>query len=133
MRSTNDGGHAIELAVHSPDEEMAALDALGPVTRQAIYDSPIRYSALPILKQVLDFEEEQRQKLPEHLRAAFRIDPKDPRLDLNIARDLREDSLKTILKDRSAEDANAGVIPLRARYSVKSIREQRRSLRKIRW
>lgn len=130
---TNDGGHVIRMFESPNGDEMEALDTLGPLTRAMIYDSPIRFSAAAILKQFRDFEEKQRAKFPEHVRHRFHLDPADPRLDQMIAEQLPGQSLETIRKDRSEEEAQAGVKPLRANVSVKSIREQRRSARRVRW
>lgn len=132
--STNDGGHVIALFTEGTSaDEMDALDQLGPMARQVIYDAPIRYSAGAVLKQLRDYEESERQKMPPEIRHLVRLDPRDPRIDAAIAKGLVEDSIKTILKDRSEQDAKSGVMPLIPKVSVKSIREQRRSLRKVRW
>lgn len=131
--STNDGGHVIKLHSGTRDEEMNALDALGPLTRQMIHNMPLRWSALAITRQIQDFEDKQRLKFPEHVRHLFKIDPKDPRFDQMVADQLVEQALDAVRKDRSEEDAQMGVTPLRARYSVKSLREQRRSKRASRW
>ena len=131
--STNDGGHVIRMFTAPKGDEMEALDTLGPLTRAMIHESPIRFSAAAILKQFRDFEEKQRAKFPERVRDRFHLDPQDPRLDRMIAEQLPEQSLETIRKDRSEEDAQAGIRPLRANITVKSIREQRRSARRVRW
>jgi hypothetical protein len=130
---TNDGDHVIAMYTGTAAEEMAALEQLGPLTRQAIYDSPIRYSAIPILKQIRDYEEEQRNMAPSEMRHLVNVDPKDPRLDVHVALGVRDNSIKIVGQDRSQHDAEISVIPLRPRISVKSIREQRRSARRVRW
>lgn len=126
--STNDGGHLIRI-YHGPrQDEMAALDSLGPLTRAMIHQSPIRFSAAAILQQFREFEEKQRARFP-----GLNLDPKDPRLDRMIAEQLPMQALDAIRKDRSEEDAQVGIKPLRANISVKSIREQRRVMRRVRW
>ena len=129
--ATNDGGHVIDIFMGSTADEMAALDQLGPLTRQAIYNSPIRYAATPVLQQVRDYEKELQAKAPPNF--VVRLDPKDPRLDAALAKGLIQRSIEIVMKDRSEQDAKAGVVPLVPKIGVKSIREQRRTLRRIRW
>src|SRR5882762_60609 len=124
--ATNDGGHAVRVALGTVVEDMNALDSLGPLTRRAIHDSPVRYAAPTILKQIDDF----LLKFPEHARERVRL---DPQLDKMIADGLRKDARAVILKDRSEWDAEVSVKPLVPHISVRSLREQRRSTRKIRW
>jgi hypothetical protein len=132
--STNDSGHDIRILIAgTAADEMNAMDQLGPLTRRAIHNAPIRYAALAIMMQIREVENQQRARFPEHVRHLVHIDPKDPKLDANIAHGLREDSIATVLRDRSQFDADIGVKPIVAKVSVKSIREQRRSLRKVRW
>lgn len=134
--STNDGGHIIDVAIHSASEEMAALEQLGPVTRSAIANSPIRYAALPVLKQIKDFCDEQLKMVAPEMREMYRrgrFNPQNPELDSFIAKGLIEDARKTILKDRSEHDAQIGVVPLVPKITVKTLREQRRVARKVRW
>jgi hypothetical protein len=131
--STNDGGHITELYVGSVDDEMAALEQLGPLTRCAIYDSPIRFSAVPILQQLREFEAEALKRIPQNKRHLYCINFAEPQFDRSIADGVLEEARKFILKDRSEYDANIGIKPLIARVSVKSLREQRRSARRIRW
>jgi hypothetical protein len=130
---TNDGGHVIALFTEgTATDEMNALDQLGPLARQVIYDSPIRYSAGAVLKQLRDYEESERQKLPPEIRHLVHLNPRDPKIDAAIAKGLVDDSIKTMLKDRSEQDAMLGVKPLVPKIGVKTMREQRR-LRKVRW
>ena len=132
--SSNDGGHVVEIyASGTISDEMNALDQLGPLTRQAIYDSPIRYSAGAVLKQIRDYEEQQRKLVPEMFRSRFCIDPRHQDIDRAVADGLVKNSVEIVLRDRSEVDAMLGVKPLRSNVGVKSIREQRRSLRKVRW
>lgn len=131
--STNDGAHAVDIFIGTTDAEMAALEELGPLTRRAICDAPIRFSAVPILQQLKEFEQEQLKKIPEEVRSRYRINFSDPALDAHVARGLVEESRRLLLKDCTEQDANLGVIPLVPKISVKSIREQRRSARRIRW
>ena len=131
--STNDGGHVCSLYIGPSEDEMVALDALGPLTRRALCDAPVRYSAVPILLQIREFEEGQRARFPEHVRDRFRIDPAEPIFDQMVADGLREDARQLLLRDRSEYDAQLGLKPLRAKVTVKSIREQRRSARRVRW
>lgn len=134
MLKNNDGGHDIEVVSGgSISDEMNALDALGPLTRQAIYDSPIRYAAVSVMQQIKEFEAQQRLKYPENVRHLLHLDPAQPDLDRNIAEGLNQHSKTVIARDRSQLDAEIGVIPLRPNISVKTLREQRRVLRKVRW
>jgi hypothetical protein len=131
--ATNDGGHVTQLFVGTTEAEMEALDALGPLTRRAICESPIRISAQPILQQLQEFEQKQLVTIPVEVRHLYRLNFSEPRLDQFVAAGITEDSRQKLLKDCAEVDANAGVIPLVPRISVKSIREQRRSARRIRW
>lgn len=131
--STNDGGHVIELFIGTIEDEMAALEALGPLARRAICESPVRISAQPILKQLQEFEKKQLEKITENIRHYYRINFADPQFDGYVARGITEDARKTLLKDCTEQDANTGVVPMVPRISVKSIREQRRSARRVRW
>lgn len=124
--ATNDGGHVVPVSIGSVAADMEALDSLGPLTRRAIHDSPIRYAAPAILHQVDEF----LLKFPESMRDRIR---RDPQLDGMIAAGLREDARKVVQKDRSDWDAEMGIKPLVPRISAKSLREQRRSARKIKW
>ena len=63
--SSNDGGHVCEIHIGGTiADEMNALDQLGPLTRQVIYDSPIRYSADAVLKHAGPLE---LRKLPRSM------------------------------------------------------------------
>lgn len=131
---SNIGNHAVAfIFANLPHDEMAALDALGPLTRAAICNCPVQYSAAAVLKQIHDYEAELRLKYPEHVRHLLHIDPKDPKLDHNVARGVGLDALKVLKLDRDEIDAEAGIIPLVPKIGVRSLREQRRSTRKIRW
>lgn len=131
--ATNDGGHKMGVVIGSLAEEMAALESLGPLTRAAIANSPIRYCAFGILRQIRSTEEQIRNRFPPAAWHRIHLDPKEPNLDLSIAEGLKQDSLMTIRRDRSEEDALLGIKPMIPRYSVRSLREQRRTARRIRW
>lgn len=136
MRKTNDGRHVIPTVVGTTDDEMAALEKLGPLTRRAIYESPIRYAAIGILGQIEAEQERLRLKYPEHLRHRVVVDPKDPRLDQSIARGLVIESAKTISLDRSREDAILAVKPIVPRrgsaLDLKVLRQERAAERRMR-
>jgi hypothetical protein len=112
MRSTNDGGHIVRAAIGTVDDEMAALEQLGPMVRLAIYESPVRWSALAVLKNIEAAEETERRKYPEHIRHLVRLDPLNPELDKHMARGLLIESAKAIRKDRDEADALLGVKPI---------------------
>lgn len=129
----NDGNHDVAIFQGgSIEDEMNAFDQLGPVTRDILHHSPIRYSAACLVKQLKDAEAERRLQLPAHVRNFYRIDPRDPQIDVSVANGIKAQNLEVLLRDRSEHDANVGVVPLVPNISVKSIREQRRSLRKMR-
>lgn len=131
--STNDGGHNIRLLVGSREDEMNALDALGPLTRRAIHELPVRMAAIPILQELQAFEKRELEKIPEDRRHLYQIRFSDPRLDQHVADGIRAAAKVALMEQLSEEDADRGIKPILARVSVKSIREQRRSLRKVRW
>ena len=89
------------------------------------------------MQQLKDIEAERRLQFPEHVRKFYRIDPCDPQVDASMANGLRDQTLGVLLKDAlfedREEDAKLGMVPLVPNIGVKSVREQRRSLRKIRW
>ena len=133
MRGINDGGHAVLIYEGGQiEDEMNAFDQLGPITRDVLHNSPIRYSAACLVKQLKDVEAERRLQLPSHVRHLYRIDPRDPKVDTSVANGIKAQNLEVLLRDRSEHDANIGVIPLVPNIGVKSLREQRRSLRKTR-
>lgn len=129
----NDGNHAIPIFQGgSLEDEMNAFDQLGPVTRDVLHHSPIRYSAACIMKQLKEVEEQRRLQIPSTVRRFYRLDPRDPSIDASVAKGIMAQSLEVLKKDRSEHDANIGVVPLVPNIGVKSLREQRRSLRKTR-
>jgi hypothetical protein len=131
--ASNDGDNPIAIVYGNSDDERAALDQLGPLTRHALCYAPIRYAALGILQQIKDLEAQIRLQYPPELRDRVILNPCEPRLDRAIADGLKQDSLKVLKQDRSDRDAELGVTPIEAKITVKSIREQRRSARRIRW
>jgi hypothetical protein len=112
MRSTNDGGHVVRAAIGTVDDEMAALEQLGPLVRLAIYESPVRWSALAVLTDLRSAEEAERKKYPEQIRPFINFDPLNPELDKSLARGILIESAKTIRKDRDEADALLGVKPI---------------------
>lgn len=131
--STNDGGHTIEVRIGTMQDEMQALDALGPITRRAIYELPMRISAAAVLLELKNFEEKELLKIPEGRRHLYCISFSDPRLDQYVADGLREAARETLKRDFTEQEADYGMKPIVPTYSVKSLREQRRSTRRIRW
>jgi hypothetical protein len=113
--------------------ELAALDDLGPKARFALTHAPLATLAYAIVDQVLKRNElieiENEQRAAEGLPLRPYIDPKDPRLDALFAQQIVADQVGLLARERSIEDARAGVIPMRGRQSPKSLREQRRAER----
>lgn len=123
------GAHALVLG----EEEVAAMEDLGPKTRHAIDNAPLKMLATSIVSQVIDINdkiyEENQQRAQQGLPQRRYLDPKDPQLDENLARGVISYNLDLLQRDRSIGDAMAGVIPLHGRPSPKSIREQRKAMR----
>lgn len=114
-RGDNAKGFDINVGRVDLDTEFESMDQLGPNARQALRDSPIKWLAYAIVKQIAEAEEEIRAKLPEDQRENFSLDLQHPDLDRNIARGIMLQSMQTLLKDRSNEDAAAGIVPLRSK------------------
>jgi hypothetical protein len=55
----------------------------------------------------------------------------DPNIDYAIAIQLRQQALEAVRKDRDEWDAQISIKPLVPHVSIKSIREQRRSARRV--
>lgn len=113
--------------------ELAALDDLGPKTRFAICNAPLGTLAYAVIDQVIKrndkIEAENILRAEQGLTQRPYIDPKDPRLDEFMAKHILSTNFQLLLKERSIEDAQAGIIPMRGRQSPKSLREQRRAER----
>lgn len=113
--------------------ELAALDDLGPLTRAAICNAPLGVLAYSIVSQVVGVNDKihaeniQRAALDMPLRPY--LDPKDPRLDFNLAKGVKQHQFNLLAADRTPEDAQMGLVPLRGRPSPKSMREQRKAMR----
>lgn len=113
--------------------EMAALEDLGPKTRYVICNAPLNILAYAIVDQVVkrndEIEKENERRAAHGLPPRPYIDPKDPSVDHFMAKHILNDNLRLLLKERSMEDAQAGVVPMEGRQSSKSMREQHRSER----
>ena len=96
-------------------DEFDAFDQLGPCTRQALRDSPLPWLAVAIVSQLRDEEYRLRQSNPD-----FYLDLGNPDLDRNIARGLMMQSMQVMLRDRSREDAELGIKPLRPRRTLRA-------------
>jgi hypothetical protein len=118
-------------------EEMAAMMDLGPKTRFAISNAPLSVLATPIVMQIIarndTIEEENKVRLELGMPMLRYLDPQHPQIDEALARGVLEHQLGLLMTERSIEDALAGVKPLRARPSPRSVREQRQARRRIRW
>ena len=121
-RGDNFKGFAMRVGIVHTASELEAFDTLGPSARQALRDSPIKWLATAIVLQIREAEEQYRQKLPEHMREGFYLDLQNPDLDRNIARGLMQQSVQQLLKDRSPEDAELGIKPLRRRDESSQVR-----------
>lgn len=135
-RGSNTGSHPGTNGRVPAVYDFASLDDLGPETRAAIVNGPLAVLAYPVLKQILDYNEkaeqenEQRAAAGQPLKAY--LDPKDPKLDAFLAKNVLRYNVDVMCKDRELEFALAGVVPLKPRYNPKTERDQRR-LRRIRW
>jgi hypothetical protein len=98
-RGDNTGSFKVLQATTPVEEEMAALEKLGRNSRQSLYDAPMKISALSILNDIVS--------------AGY--DPKDPDIDRFVSRGIMVESMRVIMRDRSKEDAELGVRPLRRR------------------
>lgn len=133
-RGSNTGNHSGVTGNVPAVLDLAALDDLGPSTRSVITSAPIKMLAYPVMMQIMD-RNDQIEKENEAIVAAGGthlkpyLDPKDPRLDEVIANGLLRYQLDLLAAEREIEFATAGIIPLRARPSPKSMREQRRAMR----
>jgi len=114
-RGDNFKGFDAPVMALNGEQELEAFDKLGPCTRQAMRDSPIKWSAAAIIIQIEHEQERVRALLPEFQRVLFKIDLKDPDLDRNIARGIMLQAMQILMRDRSREDAELGIRPLRAR------------------
>lgn len=122
------------------DIEMAALDDLGPRARGALLNLPLPILAAPIIAQIVEhndkIEKENERRLTEGLLLPQMpyIDPKHPMVDQKIAQSLVDMACGLLRLDHVAEiDVKASLRPLVGIPSAKSIREQRRAMRSVRW
>jgi hypothetical protein len=118
--------------------EMAALDDLGPATRWAIRNSPLPILAYSITSQIVELndkiEGENEVRAARGLPLRPYADPKDPRLDERLAQGVLQTQAKLLLDEGvQIQDVQAGMKPLVSRPSPKTLRERRRTQRRIRW
>lgn len=118
--------------------EMAALDDLGPATRWAIRNSPLPILAYSITSQIIELndkielENEQRAAAGRPLRPY--ADPKSPDLDQRLANGVMQTQAKLMLDEGvQLQDVQSGMKPLVSKPSAKTLRERRRTQRRIRW
>lgn len=78
------------------EEEMAAVDSFGPLTRRAFNEGPLSVLAAITLREV----------------EPYHLDLQDPRVDAALAEGLRKLFLDLLLLDRPREDAELGLRPL---------------------
>lgn len=76
--------------------EMQAVDALGPLTREALQEAPFSILALPIVQA-----------------CEGRFDPRDPRVDRVLANNVKTMCRDVLLLDCSEQDADLGLKPIR--------------------
>lgn len=135
-RGDNVNHHNVLYLRTTADEEFEAFEALGPAMQGVLRDGPIKSSAVAILKNVTDKNVEIEQANEVRMQLGYPpsrlLDPKDPSLDLHLARSFLMLNAQTIMKDRDAEFAQMGIVPLKGRYNPKTERDQRR-LRRVRW
>lgn len=120
--------------------EMAALEDLGPRAVHALKNLPLPILATPIIQQIVEFndktEKENQRRLDEGLLLPQLpyIDPKNPEVDQKIAQSLVDMTCGLLRLDKIEEvDVKASLRPLVGRPSPRSLREQRRAQRKVRW
>jgi len=105
----HDGSNAGEIkggqAIVSAIDEMAALDAFGPMARNAFYNSSIKVLALSVLEQI-----QEQQKT-----GAFPMNIKEPEIDRWLAERVMMGCYHIILGDRAEIDARLGCQPLVSR------------------
>lgn len=128
-RGDNQKGFNVSSVAVRIDEEMEALESLGRATRQAILDAPIKFSAATVMMEIARQERELSVKYGREVT----LDPTMPDLDRFLASEVMRKSILIVAQDRSREDAMSSIRPLRGKPSPKSVREQRRAMRRIRW
>lgn len=137
LKRENVGDHKVLYIRSSGDEEFAAFDQLGPCVQQAMRDGPIKSSSIAILDQVnaknQEIEQTNEVRRQNGMPTLRLLDPKDPMLDLHLARGFLLLNAKNIMKDRSEEDAQLAIKPIESNVSPRSMREHRRWQRQRRW
>lgn len=128
-RGNNSSGFATTRIIISLNEELEALEKVGRATRQAILDCPVEFSAITILQEI----ERQEGVLSAQSGQPIKLDPRLPDIDRFIAREIMLKAVAIIAVDRSRQDALDSIRPLRGKPSAKSVREQRRAMRRVRW
>lgn len=135
-RGDNVNHHNVMYLRSSAMEEFEAFEALGPAMQGVLRDGPIKSSAIAVLQNITDKNAEL--ELKNETRAKFGepplklLDPRDPILDAYLARAFLQLNAQAIMKDRTPEFAQMGIVPLVGRYNPKTERDQRR-LRRLRW
>jgi hypothetical protein len=102
-RGDNVGSSAAIIGRVDSRFEMECYEQLGPLSRQAINEAPLKILAAPIVIDIKKFFEEKKIDFDLHAQ----------KLDASIAKGIRGDTLRTILKDRTEQDALLGMKPLR--------------------
>jgi hypothetical protein len=128
-RGDNQKGFNVSSVAVRIDDEMEALESLGRATRQAILDAPIKFSAATVMMEISRQERELTIKYGREVQ----LDPTMPDLDRFLASEVMRKSILIVAQDRSREDAMSSIRPLRGKPSPKSVREQRRAMRRVRW
>ena len=118
--------------------EMAALEDLGPRARYALLNMPLPILAAPIISQIVEhndkIEAENNKRFDLDLPQMPYLDPKHPAVDQKIAQSIVDMACGLLRLDSVPEiDVKASLRPLIGRPSPKSLREQRRARRKVRW
>lgn len=92
-RGDNQGDYKALVVAVAAQDEMNAMEQLGRKTRMALCNAPMKFAAVSILSDL----------------QSAGYDPKDPIIDGFIARGVQVEGLKTLMRDRSPEDANLGI------------------------
>lgn len=118
--------------------EMAALEDLGPRAVHALKNLPLPMLATAIVSQIVEYNDKIAVENARRVETGFPqlryLDPKDPALDAKIAQSAIDHICGLLRLDQVAEvDVKASLRPLVGTPSPRSLREQRRARRKVRW
>jgi len=111
--------------------ELAALEDLGPLTRRAICYAALPTLAYSIVSQIIEFNDKieaenlARAERGEQLKPY--LDPKEPQLDLNLAKGIFQHNAQLILIDGTKDGAVDSMKILTPKLSARTARERRKT------